>query len=165
MAKNLIFNGDDFGASTGVNRGIIDCHEHGVLTSTSLMVTGKAVAEAVALSRDYPKLAIGLHWDVWGEDEREFDTGNVAAVQQVTEDDEELFLISAGGQVVRTDVQTINRQKAQARGVITMRLNEGDRVVAIAAFRAGLAERDGMGDDGGPDAGNGGPATGGGEQP
>jgi DNA gyrase subunit A len=77
-------------------------------------------------------------------------TGNVAAVQQVTEEDEELILISAGGQVVRTDVNTINRQKAQARGVITMRLNEGDRVVAIAAFRAGLAEQDGMGDDGEP---------------
>jgi DNA gyrase subunit A len=77
-------------------------------------------------------------------------TGNVAAVQQVTEEDEELILISAGGQVVRTDVNTINRQKAQARGVITMRLNEGDRVVAIAAFRAGLAEQDGMGDDDGP---------------
>src|SRR6187431_3722237 len=75
-------------------------------------------------------------------------TGNVAAVQQVTEDDEELLLISEGGQVIRTDVHTINRQKAQARGVITMRLNEGDRVVAIAAFRAGLAEQDGMGDDG-----------------
>jgi hypothetical protein len=48
---------------------------------------------------------------------------------------------------VRTDVRTINRQRAQARGVITMRLNEGDRVVGIAAFRAGLAERDAMGDD------------------
>ena len=35
-------------------------------------------------------------------------TGNVAAVQQVTEVDEELLLISAGGQVVRTDVRTIN---------------------------------------------------------
>ena len=33
----------------------------------------------------------------------------VAAVQQVTEEDEELLLISAGGQVVRTDVTTINR--------------------------------------------------------
>ncbi len=52
-------------------------------------------------------------------------TGNVAAVQQVTEADEELMLISAHGQVVRTDVKTINRQHAQARGVITMRLNEG----------------------------------------
>jgi DNA gyrase subunit A len=79
-------------------------------------------------------------------------TGNVAAVQQVTEEDEELLLISAGGQVVRTDVKTINRQHAQARGVITMRLNEGDRVVGIAAFRAGLAEGDAMGDDGAPGA-------------
>jgi DNA gyrase subunit A len=78
-------------------------------------------------------------------------TGNVAAVQQVTELDEELLLISAGGQVVRTDVRTINRQHAQARGVITMRLNEGDRVVGIAAFRAGLAEQDGMGDDDAPE--------------
>jgi DNA gyrase subunit A len=85
-------------------------------------------------------------------------TGNVAAVQQVTEEDEELLLISAGGQVVRTDVKTINRQHAQARGVITMRLNEGDRVVGIAAFRAGLAERDGMGDDGAPESGGPGPA-------
>ena len=82
-------------------------------------------------------------------------TGNVAAVQQVTDTDEELLLISAGGQVVRTDVKTINRQHAQARGVITMRLNEGDKVVGIAAFRAGLADRDGMGDD--EDPGVGGP--------
>ena len=79
-------------------------------------------------------------------------TGNVAAVQQVTEADEELLLISAGGQVVRTEVKTINRQHAQARGVITMRLNEGDKVVGIAAFRAGLADRDGMGDDDTPGA-------------
>src|SRR4029078_3393893 len=71
-------------------------------------------------------------------------TGNVADVQQVTEEDEGLLLLSAGGQVVRTDVKTINRQHAQARGVITMRLNEGDRVVGIAAFRAGLAERGGI---------------------
>ncbi len=79
-------------------------------------------------------------------------TGKVAAVQQVTEEDEELLLISAAGQVVRTDVRTINRQKAQARGVITMRLNEGDRVVGIAAFREGLAERGVMGDNDGPEA-------------
>jgi DNA gyrase subunit A len=80
-------------------------------------------------------------------------TGDVAAVQQVTEEDEELLLISAGGQVVRTDVTTINRQHAQARGVITMRMNEGDRVVAISAFRAGLAEREPVGDNGAPAGG------------
>ncbi len=87
-------------------------------------------------------------------------TGDVAAVQQVTEEDEELLLISAGGQVVRTDVKTINRQHAQARGVITMRMNEGDRVVAISAFRAGLAEQGVIGDNDAPEPGGTGPAPG-----
>ena len=77
-------------------------------------------------------------------------TGNVAAVQQVTELDEELFLISSGGQVIRTETNTINRYSSAARGVIVMRLAEGDRVVAIAAFREGLAERDGVDDNDGP---------------
>ncbi len=79
--KSLIFNADDFGASTGVNRGILECHTRGVVTSASLMVTGHAVHEAVSMSREHPALAIGLHWDVWGEDEREFDIGDVHAVR------------------------------------------------------------------------------------
>jgi hypothetical protein len=37
--------------------------------------------------------------------------------------------------------------------VIVMRLAEGDRVAAIAAFRPGLADRDGMGDDDAPATG------------
>jgi DNA gyrase subunit A len=80
-------------------------------------------------------------------------TGEVAAVQQVTEEDEELVLISEGGQVIRTDTNTINRYSSQARGVIVMRLAEGDRVAAIAAFRPGLADRDAMGDDDAPATG------------
>jgi DNA gyrase subunit A len=87
-------------------------------------------------------------------------TGDVAAVQQVTELDEELLLISAGGQVVRTDVNTINRQHAQARGVITMRMNEGDRVVAISAFQAGLAEQGAIDDNDAPEPGGSGPDSG-----
>jgi DNA gyrase subunit A len=80
-------------------------------------------------------------------------TGLVAAVQQVTEADEELVLISEGGQVIRTETNTINRYSSSARGVIVMRLAEGDRVAAIAAFRPGLADRDGMGDDDAPATG------------
>ena len=80
-------------------------------------------------------------------------TGLVAAVQQVTEEDEELVLISEGGQVIRTETNSINRYSSSARGVIVMRLAEGDRVAAIAAFRPGLADRDSMGDDDAPTAG------------
>jgi len=80
-------------------------------------------------------------------------TGVVAAVQQVTENDEELLLISSGGQVVRTETNTINRYSTGARGVIVMRLNEGDAVVGIAAFRPGLAEARETGDNDTPDGG------------
>jgi DNA gyrase subunit A len=90
-------------------------------------------------------------------------TGVVAAVQQVTQMDEELVLISAQGQVVRTELDTVNRYSPNARGVIVMRLNEGDRVVGIAAFRPGLAEARDTDDNGGPDAspGGGAPSVGG----
>ena len=86
-------------------------------------------------------------------------TGPVAAVQQVTDADEELLLISAGGQVVRTETTSVNRYSPAARGVIVMRLNDGDKVVGISAFREGLAERGAMGDNDDP-AGEGGPEDG-----
>lgn len=57
----LIVNGDDFGYSAGQNYGIIDAFTNGVLRSTSLMVTGKAVAHALDLARQHPGLGIGLH--------------------------------------------------------------------------------------------------------
>jgi DNA gyrase subunit A len=80
-------------------------------------------------------------------------TGPVAAVELVTETDDELLLISAAGQVVRTDVKTVTRQSTSARGVIVMRLNEGDEVAGIAVFRAGLAEHRNIGDNDAPSGG------------
>ena len=81
MSKFLVVNADDFGYSAGINRGIVECHRRGVVTSTSLMVTGHAVEEAVALSHENPGLGIGLHWDVFGEDERAFDLEDTRAVR------------------------------------------------------------------------------------
>ncbi|HEY4753362.1 MAG TPA: DNA gyrase subunit A, partial [Candidatus Limnocylindrales bacterium] len=85
-------------------------------------------------------------------------TGLVAAVQQVTDADQELMLISAGGQVIRTETNSINRYSAAARGVIVMRLGEGDTVAAISAFRAGLADRGALGDNDDPEPDGGAPA-------
>ena len=81
VERSLIINADDFGASAGVNRGILACHTRGVVTSTSLMVTGRAARQAAAMSREHPALGVGLHWDVWGEDEREFDLSDLGAVR------------------------------------------------------------------------------------
>jgi chitin disaccharide deacetylase len=57
----LIVNADDFGASHGVNRGIIEAHEHGIVTSASLMVDGAAAAEAAEFARGATDLGLGLH--------------------------------------------------------------------------------------------------------
>ena len=86
-------------------------------------------------------------------------TGRVAAVELVDENDEELLLISKSGQVVRTDVKSVNRYGSSARGVIVMRLNEGDEVAGIAVFRAEnrddnpVTDDDSMPDNGDPPEG------------
>jgi len=59
--RSLTVTGDDFGSSADVNAAIVDAHRRGVLTAASLMVTGPAADEAVALARGNPGLAIGLH--------------------------------------------------------------------------------------------------------
>jgi DNA gyrase subunit A len=86
-------------------------------------------------------------------------SGNVAAVELVDETAEELLLISKEGQVVRTDVESINRYGSAARGVIVMRVNKGDRVAGIAVFREGLAEQRDVGENDGEGPDEGGPGS------
>lgn len=64
--KYLIVNGDDFGASRGINRGILEALHGGILTSTSLMVDAPWSEEAAALSRTESDLSVGLHVDLDG---------------------------------------------------------------------------------------------------
>jgi predicted glycoside hydrolase/deacetylase ChbG (UPF0249 family) len=78
----LIVNADDLGASEGINRGIIEAHTGGIVTSASLMVTGAAAAEAAALAREHGALGVGLHWDLEGEQASpELDLGDPVAVR------------------------------------------------------------------------------------
>ena len=60
----VIVNADDFGRSHGVNRGIVEAHERGIVTSASLMVRWAAAAEAAAYARRRPELSVGLHVDL-----------------------------------------------------------------------------------------------------
>jgi len=62
-SKYLIVNADDFGQSAGINRGIIEAHERGVVTSTSLMVRWPAALDAAQYARVHQELSVGLHLD------------------------------------------------------------------------------------------------------
>ena len=70
--RRLIVNADDFGQSPAVNRGAIDAHERGIVTSASLMVRWPAAREAAAYARGQPRLSVGLHLDLgeWAYRER-----------------------------------------------------------------------------------------------
>jgi predicted glycoside hydrolase/deacetylase ChbG (UPF0249 family) len=60
----LIVNADDFGQSEGVNRGVIEAHERGVVTSASLMVRWPAAAAAARYCRDRADFSLGIHLDL-----------------------------------------------------------------------------------------------------
>src|SRR2546422_6215146 len=66
--KWLIVTGDDFGMSRGINRGIVQAHRGGILTSASLMVTRPACEEAASLGRQYLTLSLGLHLELDPDD-------------------------------------------------------------------------------------------------
>jgi chitin disaccharide deacetylase len=61
MAPRLIINADDFGLTSGVNRAIAELHQANVLTSATLMATGSAFEDAVAIARSHPTLGVGCH--------------------------------------------------------------------------------------------------------
>jgi predicted glycoside hydrolase/deacetylase ChbG (UPF0249 family) len=61
MPARLIINADDFGLTQGVNRAIAELHQAKALTSATLMATGAAFDDAVALAHANPTLGVGCH--------------------------------------------------------------------------------------------------------
>jgi predicted glycoside hydrolase/deacetylase ChbG (UPF0249 family) len=59
--RRLLVNADDLGFTEGVNRGILEAHERGIVTSASLMVERPGTTHAVELARAAPRLSVGLH--------------------------------------------------------------------------------------------------------
>lgn len=57
----VIVNADDFGKSSDVNKRVEFCHQHGVLSSASLVANGEYFEEALEIALRNPKLGIGVH--------------------------------------------------------------------------------------------------------
>lgn len=60
----LIFNGDDFGYSRGVNWGIIDAYMNGILTSATVMTNMPGAGHAFELALAHPDLGVGVHLNI-----------------------------------------------------------------------------------------------------
>jgi predicted glycoside hydrolase/deacetylase ChbG (UPF0249 family) len=61
VSRILIVNADDFGRSAGINRGVFQAFDHGIVTSASLMVRWPSSVEAAEFARLHPQLGVGLH--------------------------------------------------------------------------------------------------------
>ena len=66
LGKRLIVNADDLGRTPGINRGILEAHRRGIVTSATLMVNYPAAGQAAAIARENPGLGIGLHVQLTG---------------------------------------------------------------------------------------------------
>lgn len=137
--RRLIINADDFGRSPGINRGIVACHEGGVVTSTSLMVRWPAAVEAAGLALRFPSLSVGLHIDLceWSQS----DGKHHALYEVVPPDDEtkvrdeilrqfEVFAQLMGGMPTHVDSHQHVHHKGVAR-----------RIAAEMASRLGVPLR------------------------
>ncbi len=61
MQRSLVINADDLGLTVGVNDGIFDAHDRGVLTSASIFANAPATSNAVARAQRRPSLGVGCH--------------------------------------------------------------------------------------------------------
>jgi len=57
----LIINADDLGLTPGVNRAILQAHQQGLVTSTTLMANSAAFDDAVSQVRQASGLSVGCH--------------------------------------------------------------------------------------------------------
>jgi predicted glycoside hydrolase/deacetylase ChbG (UPF0249 family) len=96
QGKICIINGDDFGASSGVNLGIIEAHKNGILTSASLMINMPGSEEAVELSAANPGLSVGLHVNFTNEGDALIDIENIEAARAELNGQYRLFVDRMG---------------------------------------------------------------------
>jgi len=58
----LIVNADDYGRTEGINRGTIEAHRGGIVTSATVMILERFAAEGIRLAvSEAPRMSLGLH--------------------------------------------------------------------------------------------------------
>jgi predicted glycoside hydrolase/deacetylase ChbG (UPF0249 family) len=131
--RRLVVNADDLGLSAGVNAGILRAHEHGIVTSASLMVRGQAAEEAAAAVARLPGLSVGLHFDVaeWVCDDGEWravyevvDAGDESAVAAELERQLERFRRLLGRDPSHMDSHQHVHREAPVRPIMGRRAKE-----------------------------------------
>jgi chitin disaccharide deacetylase len=95
-ARQVIINADDFGMSAEIDRGILEAHDRGVVTSTSLMVDEPDAEAAVEQAKRRPGLSLGIHVAFDHRGQWFVDIQDLAAVQRALDQQLARFVRLAG---------------------------------------------------------------------
>jgi chitin disaccharide deacetylase len=109
--RRLIINADDFGLTAGINRAIVEAHEHGVVTSATLMANSSAFDNAVELAKYSPNLTIGCHV-VLVDGEPLIDPGRLSTL--ITSRKSTRFRDGLGGLAIRALSRKLDRDQIEA---------------------------------------------------
>jgi predicted glycoside hydrolase/deacetylase ChbG (UPF0249 family) len=148
-ARYLIVNADDFGLTSDINRGIIEAHERGVVTSASLMVRYAAAEEAAAYARSHSAFSLGLHFEAaeWRYTDGEWhcayqviDADDPAQVRAELERQVAIFTRLVGREPTHLDSHQHVHQSEPARSIL---LNEAQRMAVPLRSCSAVVRYDG----------------------
>lgn len=105
--KRLIVNADDFGMTSGVNRAVLQAHQSGIVTSTTLMATGAAAEEAIVLAKENPAIDVGCHV-VLLEGNPLLEAANISSLATIDKEGRSRFRRSFAGFVTAALTEGIN---------------------------------------------------------
>ena len=146
-------NADDFGISRGVNRGIVEAHRDGLVTSASLMPNLPSAEDAVTRAATCPDLGLGLHLTLTAGRP----LSDPETVPTLVDPDGQLFLLGTllgrltTGRVSRDDLRrelTAQVEWALQRGLRPSHLDSHHHVHThpwVAPIVVGLAREHGIG--------------------
>ena len=140
--RRLIVNADDFGYTQGVNRAIVEAHLGGVVTSTTLMATGAAYADATRLASSVPELSIGCHV-VLTDGKPVLSAEQLASITHGSHFRDGMLTFAAraiAGGAILTNQQLLGAQAVQRGQTVTLIADAG----GISVRMAGRALSDGL---------------------
>jgi len=126
--RQLIVNADDLGLSAGVNLGIVEAHEQGIVTSASLMVRQPAAGAAARSAARLPRLDVGLHIDLgewffaddqWHARYERVDLGDVEAVHDEVRAQVDAFIRLVGRAPTHIDSHQHVHSREPAAGAVS----------------------------------------------
>ena len=130
--KYLIVNADEFGLSSGVNKGIIEAFQNGIVRSTTLVVTGKCYDDAITFLRNNPELGAGVHLTLTGG----IPVSNIDGVKSLVDEEGKLLLRKKFFRRMISGLIKLNEVEKEFDAQINKLINSGIKITHLDSHQS-----------------------------